>query len=48
VILAAANTDIASIKDLEAVLAKQDKSKPLNVLYRRGEWTQFAVIKPGN
>jgi serine protease Do len=48
VILAANNTDIASVKDLEAVLAKHDKAKPLNVLYRRGEWTQFAVIKPGN
>ena len=48
VILAANNTDVASVKDLEAVLAKHDKTKPLNVLYRRGEWTQFAVIKPGN
>ena len=47
-ILAANNTDVASVKDLEAVLAKHDKTKPLNVLYRRGEWTQFAVIKPGN
>ena len=48
VILAANNTDIASVKDLEAVLAKHDKAKPLHVLYRRGEWSQFAVIRPLN
>jgi len=48
VILAAINTDIASVKDLEAVLAKHDKAKPLHVLYRRGEWSQFAVIRPLN
>jgi len=48
VILAAINTDIASVKDLEAILAKHDKAKPLNVLYRRGGGTQFAVIKPLN
>jgi serine protease Do len=48
VILAVNNTEVGSAKDLESVLAKHDKSRPLNVLYRRGEWTQFAVIKPSN
>ena len=28
-------------------LAKADKNKPINVLYRRGEWAQYALIRPG-
>jgi serine protease Do len=48
VILAVGNTEIASVRDLEAALSKHDKKKTLNVLYRRGDWTQFALIKPTN
>ncbi len=47
VILSAANMQVANVKDFEAVLSKWDKSKPLSVLFRRGEWTQFAVIRAG-
>jgi serine protease Do len=36
---------VGNVKELEAILAKQDKSKALNVLFRRGEWTQYAVIR---
>ena len=46
VILSVANTEIAGLKDFEAVVSKADKSKPLSVLYRRGEWAQYAVIRP--
>lgn len=46
VILAIANTEIAGVREFEAVLAKADKSKPINVLYRRGEWAQYALIRP--
>ncbi|MDH4425983.1 MAG: DegQ family serine endoprotease [Acidovorax sp.] len=46
VILAIANTEISGVKEFEAVLAKADKSKPINVLYRRGEWAQYALIRP--
>ena len=46
VIVAVANTEVGSVKELEAVLAKLDKSKPVNVLFRRGEWAQYAVIRP--
>ncbi|WP_294768450.1 DegQ family serine endoprotease [uncultured Rhodoferax sp.] len=42
-----ANVEVANVKEFEAALAKQDKSKPLNVLFRRGDWTQYAVIRPG-
>lgn len=47
VIVQVANSEVGSVKEFEAALAKLDKSKPLNVLFRRGEWTQFAVIRPG-
>ena len=48
VILAVGNTEVASVRELEAALGKHDKKKALNVLFRRGEWTQFAVIKATN
>jgi serine protease Do len=46
VILAIANTEISSVKDFEAALAKIEKGKPVNVLFRRSEWTQYALIRP--
>ena len=46
VIVAVANTEVSSVKDVEAVLAKLDKSKPVNLLLRRGEWAQYAVVRP--
>ncbi len=45
VIVQAANAEVGSVKEFEAALGKLEKSKPLNVLFRRGEWTQFAVIR---
>ena len=27
-------------------VAKMDKSKPVNLLFRRGEWAQYALIRP--
>ncbi|WP_313298050.1 DegQ family serine endoprotease [Diaphorobacter sp.] len=46
VIMSVANTEVASVKDFDAALAKADKNKPINVLYRRGEWAQYALIRP--
>ncbi|MFZ3127178.1 MAG: Do family serine endopeptidase [Rhodoferax sp.] len=46
ILLALANVEVVSVKDFDAVLSKHDKSKPLNVLFRRGEWTQYAIIRP--
>jgi serine protease Do len=45
IILSLANSEVASVKEFDATLAKQDKNKPLTLLYRRGEWTQYAVIR---
>ena len=46
VIVALANTEVRNLKDFEAVLAKADMGKPINVLFRRGEWVQYALIRP--
>lgn len=46
VIVAVANTEVASIKDVETVIARQDRSRPINVLFRRGDWAQYTVIRP--
>jgi len=46
VIIAVANTDTANVAALEAALAKADKTRPLNVLFRRGEWAQYTIIRP--
>jgi serine protease Do len=46
VILAVANVEVGSVRELEALLGKVDKSRPLNVLFRRGDWAQYAVIRP--
>ena len=47
VIVSIANTEVAGVKDFDAALGKIDKSKPVTVLFRRGELAQFAVIRPG-
>ena len=46
VILAIANAEVANVKDFEAAVARADKGKPVNVLFRRGEWAQYALIRP--
>ena len=46
VIVAVANTEVASVKEFEAAVAKADKAKTINLLFRRGELAQFAIIRP--
>ena len=46
VITAIANGEVANLKEFEAALAKVDRSKAVNILFRRGEWAQYAVIRP--
>jgi serine protease Do len=48
VVLALGNVEVGSVKEFETLVAKLDKSKAINVLFRRGEWTQYALIKPTN
>lgn len=47
VVLAVANTEVLNIKAFEAAMGKADKSKPVNLLVRRGEWAQYVLIRPG-
>ena len=46
VIVAVANVEVTSIKEFEVAVARVDKNKPVNVLFRRGELAQFALIRP--
>jgi serine protease Do len=46
VIVAIANTEVGSVKEFDAVVAKLDKNKAVNLLFRRGEWAQYALIRP--
>ncbi|MDM0040214.1 DegQ family serine endoprotease [Variovorax sp. J22G21] len=46
VILAVANGEVANLKEFESALAKADKSKAVSVLFRRGDWAQYALIRP--
>ena len=46
VIVAIANAEVTSVKEFEAAVSRADKSKPINVLFRRGEWAQYALIRP--
>ena len=45
VILSLDNTEINGAKQFEAVVSKVDKSKPVNVLVRRGDWVNYVVIR---
>jgi serine protease Do len=46
VILAIANSEITNVREFESVLSQWDKKKPLNILFKRGDWAQYAVIRP--
>jgi serine protease Do len=46
IIVAIANTEIASVKEFDAVVAKADKTKPIPVLLRRGELASYLLIRP--
>ncbi|BDT66228.1 hypothetical protein os1_03870 [Comamonadaceae bacterium OS-1] len=46
VIVAIANAEVNNVKEFEAAVAKMDKNKPINLLLRRGEWAQYALIRP--
>jgi serine protease Do len=47
VVLAVANTEVLSVRDFEAIMARVDKSRPVSLLVRRGEVAQYVLIRPG-
>ena len=46
VIVAVANSTITDVKDFEATISRLDKTKPVSVLFRRGDWAQYALVRP--
>jgi serine protease Do len=46
VILSVDNTEVADVKQFNAMLAKLEKARAISVLFRRGEWVNYAVIRP--
>ena len=48
VLLAVANSEVTNVGSFESALSKADKSKPVNLLVRRGDWTQYVLIRPSS
>ncbi|HKO90874.1 MAG TPA: DegQ family serine endoprotease [Polyangiaceae bacterium] len=46
IVLAINNSEVANAKEFESALVKADKNKPVSVLFRRGDWAQYALIRP--
>ena len=46
VIIGVANQQVQSLKDFETALATVPDNRPVNVLVRRGDWAQYALIRP--
>ena len=46
VIVAIGNSEINSVREFDAVIARVDKSKPVPVLLRRGELASYLLIRP--
>jgi len=46
IITAIANFEVNNMKDFESALSRADRTKPINILFRRGDWVQYAVIRP--
>ncbi|CAD5370653.1 putative periplasmic serine endoprotease DegP-like [Rubrivivax sp. A210] len=47
VILSLDNADVVDSRQFAAATAKVEKAKSVSVLVRRGEWTNYFVIRPG-
>jgi len=47
IILSLDNTEVSNVSQFESLASRIDRSKPVNVLVRRGEWVSYVVIRPG-
>jgi serine protease Do len=45
-IVAIANTEVASVKEFETIMSRVDKTRPSSVLVRRGDAAQYVLIRP--
>ena len=46
VVLSVDNVDVVDGKQFGALTAKADKTRAMSLLVRRGEWTNYLLIKP--
>ncbi len=46
VIVQVANAEVTDTKSFLQLMGRLDKSKPVNVLLRRGDWAQYILIRP--
>ena len=46
VIVTLDNTEVSDAKQFNSLVTKADKSKAISVMVRRGEWTNYLVIRP--
>ena len=46
VIVTLVNTEVSDAKQFNALAAKADKTRQISVMVRRGEWTNYLVIRP--
>ena len=46
VLLAVGNAEVGNAASFEAALAKADKTRAISLLVRRGDWTQYVLIRP--
>ena len=46
VIVTLDNTEVSDAKQFNALVVKADKTRPISVMVRRGEWTNYLVIRP--
>lgn len=46
VIVTLDNTEVSDAKQFNSLVAKADKAKAISVMVRRGEWTNYLVIRP--
>lgn len=48
VIVAFDNVEVVNARQFNALAAKADKSRPISVMVRRGDWTNYLVIRPAS
>lgn len=46
-VLSVGNSEVSDARQFEALVGKLDKTRPVSLLLRRGEWAQYVVIRPG-
>jgi len=45
IIMAVGNVEVSNAREFESAVAKSDKGKSLSILFRRGDWAQYALIR---